>query len=112
MGKVSVVEGSTVLVVEDRFLSDYLKKVLSRRGYRVICTSQNRAQALLESHELGVDALITNIPHQFVEFRTLPVLYVASCPDPARTAGFVRSCQLTKPFPPGDLLSSLDQLLS
>jgi len=98
--------------VEDRFLSAYLKSVLSHEGYRVICTTPIRAQAILENREVGVDALITNIPKKFAEFRALPVVYMASCPDPAGTEAFNRSRQLTKPFPPHDLLECLDQLLS
>jgi DNA-binding response OmpR family regulator len=109
---VSAIDGATVLVVEDRILSDFLKSVLSQQGYRVICTDRSRAQALLEGREFGVDALITNIPQQFAEFRGLPVVYVASCPDPEGTAAFARACQLTKPFPPRELFHCLEQLLT
>jgi DNA-binding response OmpR family regulator len=101
---------TTVLVVEEQFVSEFLRSVLSKRGYRVICTSFDRAKSLLRQGPGPVQVVITNKPLEFVSTPDVPILYVAACPDPEMIRGFGRALSLAKPFHPRDLLECLQKL--
>jgi DNA-binding response OmpR family regulator len=101
---------ATVVVVEEQFVSEFLRSVLSKRGYRVICTNSNRARAMLRQGPEPATVLITNKPLEFVATPEVPILYVAACPDPEVIRGFGRALALSKPFHPRDLLECLRKL--
>ena len=102
---------ATILVVEAAYVSDFLRTLLVRRGYAVVCASPHTACELLRSQPTNVDVLITNNPREFADFPDVPLLYMAACPDPAAIDGFRRSLKLTKPFQPRQLFDCLNQLL-
>jgi DNA-binding response OmpR family regulator len=101
---------TTVLVVEEQFVSEFLRSVLSKRGYRVVCAGFERAKSILRQGPEPVDLVITNKPLEFVATPDVPILYVAACPDPEMIRGFGRALALSKPFHPRDLLECLRRL--
>jgi hypothetical protein len=101
----------TILIVEDRFVSDFISSILTKRGHRVICESVDRAQSRLESEPDSIDLLITNTPLEFAAAPQVPLLYVAASPDPERIRTFARARMLAKPFHPRDMLIHLRELL-
>ena len=112
-GSAEISEGgvlTTVLVVEEQFVSEFLRSVLSKRGYRVICANCHRAKVMLRQGPEPVTVLITNKPLEFVSTPEVPILYVAACPDPEVIRGFGRALALSKPFHPRDLLECLRKL--
>lgn len=101
-----------ILVVEDSFVSGFLRNVLRRKGYRVIPMEAVEGVNLLRSGDCAVGLLITNLPGAFVEFAEhLPLLYLSACPDPAAASPFRTSRVLRKPFHPEQLLRCVEQLV-
>lgn len=101
----------TILVVEEQFVSEFLRTVLSQRGYEVICSRTGGAHSLLQRDRAKVDVLVTNVPLEFADFPDLPVLYVAASPDPEATLGFERCVALQKPFQARRLFECIQQLV-
>lgn len=102
---------ATILVVEEQFVSEFLRSALTHQGYAVICATAGVARALLRRDRGAVKILVTNAPGEFAAFPDLPLLYLAACPDPALTEPFARSLSLAKPFHPRDLFECVAQLL-
>ena len=102
---------TTILVVEEQFVSEFLRTVLIHRGYQVICTRPGNAQALLRHDRASVHVLVTNVPLDFVAFPDLPVLSVAASPDPEVACGFEHCVSLRKPFQARQLYDCIEQLL-
>jgi DNA-binding response OmpR family regulator len=102
----------SIVVVEDPFVSGFLRNVLQRRGYRVISMEAGDGVNLLRSGDRGVGLVITNIPSVFTEFaERVPLLYLSAYPDPEAASPFRYSRVLRKPFHPEQLLSFVEQLL-
>src|SRR5947208_17195446 len=80
-----------ILVVEDAFVSGFLKTALAQKGYLVICAERAGAVTLLRNSP-AIDLLITNIPAAFAECPGLPVLYIAASPELKQIRWF-RSCR-------------------
>jgi hypothetical protein len=102
---------TTILVVEEQFVSEFLRTVLIHRGYQVICTRPGNARALLRHDRASVHVLVTNVPLDFAAFPDLPVLYVAASPDPEVACGFEHCVSLRKPFQARQLYDCIEQLL-
>ena len=89
---------ATILVVEETCVSDFLRSVLSRGGYRVICASAKAAAAMLREGE-QIDLLITNTPQQFTDFPDLPLIYMAASPDPGAVVAFRHCLKISQTLP-------------
>ena len=102
----------SIIVVEDPFVSNFLRCVLQRRGYRVIPVDALEAVALMRAPSAEIGLVITNLPSAFAEFADrLPLLYLAALPDPEVTAAFPSNRVLSKPFHPNQLLACVESLL-
>ena len=101
-----------ILVAEDPFINSFIKTLLHRQGHKVVTSESSQACELLHSGELTVDLVITNCPGLFLEFAdTLPLIYIAACPDPDMAALF-RTCRvLRKPFRNEELREAVQDLL-
>jgi hypothetical protein len=102
---------ATVLIVEEQFVSDFLRSVLTKCGYRVICTNFDHARCILCEDTESIALIITNKPLEFASTPDVPLLYVAACPDPDVIRGFLRALYLAKPFHPRDLLDCMQKLI-
>jgi DNA-binding response OmpR family regulator len=103
---------ANILVVEDSFVSGFLRSVLQRRGYDVIALGTRQACELLRAGTNRVDLLITNLPAAFTEFgNQVPLLYLAAYPDPVATLPFRLTRALRKPFHHDQLLGCIEALL-
>ena len=92
------------LVVEDPMIRRFVGSILKREGYLVVEAGLEEALRTLRDEPSAVSLLITNAPGSFGEFaETLPLLYVASSPDPVLAGRFRRCRTLRKPFSPRDL---------
>ena len=101
-----------IVVVEDPFVSGFLRNILERQGYKVISVEAQDGVSLLRSGGPGIGLLITNLPSEFAEFAgTVPLLYIAAFPDPSAASAFRKSRLLRKPFHTGQLLACVEQLL-
>lgn len=101
-----------IVVVEDSFISSFLRNILERKGYRVIPAKAGDGVELLRSGDREISLVITNIPAVFAEFADrVPLLYLSAYPDPAAVSPFRSSRVLSKPFHPDQLLSCVEQLL-
>jgi len=100
-----------VLVVEDPLIRRFVRSLLEREGRVAVEAETDQALRTLRTNQGTVCLLITNSPGEFLEFaETLPVIYVATFPDPA-LAGRFRNCRtLRKPFRPRDLLTCAAEL--
>ncbi|HEY9141843.1 MAG TPA: hypothetical protein VIN93_13180 [Bryobacteraceae bacterium] len=100
-----------VLVVEDPFIRRFVGGVLKREGYLVVEAELAEALRTLRDQPGTVSLLITNVPAHFCEFaETLPLIYVATFPDPELADRF-RCCRtLHKPFRPSDLAACAAEL--
>ena len=106
-------DGGTVVVVEDRLVSNLVRAVLRKHGYDVVLAEAAEALAMIRAPESGVDILITNSPEEFLEFGDrIPLLYLTSMPDPALQAAFLDCRVVLKPFLPGDLTAAVGALIS
>lgn len=113
LGADSLSEVGTLLVVEDRLVSNLIGAVLRKRGYRVRLAEATEATALLRSPDSGILVLITNTPGLFLEFAArVPLLYLSSQPDLFLEAAF-RECRVVlKPFAPEVLADAVEALAS
>ncbi len=105
-------EEGAFLVVDDPFVRGYICSFLGHHGYVAIQADVLHGLAVLAERKTPVRLLITNTPAKFAAAAgDIPLLYIASCPDPVQAASFRRWRALRKPFKPADLLKSLDQVL-
>ncbi|MBS1859271.1 MAG: response regulator transcription factor [Acidobacteria bacterium] len=102
---------ASILVVEEQFVSEFLRSALTHQGYNVLCASPGAARAMLRREPEKIQVLVTNVPLEFAAFPDVPVLYLSACPDPAQTELFARALMLAKPFQPRLLFESVAQLL-
>lgn len=104
-------EVGTILVVEDHLVSNLVRAVLRKRGYRVRLAEATEAIALLRSSDSGISVLITNTPGLFLEFAAqVPLLYLSSQPDLFLEGAF-RQCRVVlKPFAPDVLADAVEAL--
>ena len=101
----------TIVVVEDPFVSGFLRNILGRKGYEVVSLEEHEGAALLRSGERSIGLLITNHPSAFTEFaQRVPLLYVAAFPEPEVAAVFRASRLLPKPFHPEQFMNCVDEL--
>jgi len=85
--------------------------ILKRNGYLVVEAELEEALRTLREAPGVVSLLITNVPAHFLEYaETLPLIYVATSPDPVLANRFRRCRTLRKPFRPGDLVSCAAEL--
>jgi DNA-binding response OmpR family regulator len=102
----------SIVVVEDPFVSGFLRNVLQRKGYHVIPLDADAGVNLLRAADPNIGLLITNHPTIFAEFaERVPLLYIAAFPDPAAASPFRASRLLRKPFHPDQLLNCVQELL-
>jgi hypothetical protein len=100
-----------IVVVEDVFVRTFLRAALERLGHTVLCPSRAEATNLLASG--GIDLLVTNTPWDFAEFgESVPLLYIASFPDPVSAAAFRVWLPLGKPFQNSELVNVVERLLA
>jgi hypothetical protein len=99
------------LIVEDPMIQRFVGGILKRERYAAVETGLEQALLTLRDAPESVSLLITNVPAHFLEFaETVPLIYVATSPDPALANRF-RCCRtLRKPFRPGDLASCAAEL--
>jgi DNA-binding response OmpR family regulator len=106
------VSGGAIVIVEDPFVSEFLRKILQRKGYQVLPVKAGEGLDLLRAGDCTVRLLITNRPAAFTEFaERVPLLYLAAFPDIDVSAKFPASRVLSKPFHPEQLLTCVEQLL-
>jgi hypothetical protein len=85
--------------------------ILRRNGYTPLEAEPARACALLADPNCGISLVVTNTPEVFSEvFGRIPLLYVASCPDPEIVARIPHCGVLAKPFHPRDLVAIAGEL--
>jgi hypothetical protein len=100
-----------VLIVEDPLIRRFAGGILKREGYLPIDADREESLRILRGGDSGVCLLVTNQPGGFLEFAgTLPLLYIASFPDPGLAARFRHCRMLRKPFSPDDLVSCAAEL--
>jgi len=101
-----------ILIVEDPFVTGFLRSVLEKNGFSVVCARPEPALDLLRSGQMRCELLITNRPSPFAEVgERMPLLYLSACPDPDQVSSFRTWLSLTKPFPPRELLEAVGDLL-
>lgn len=102
----------SILVIEDRMVSNLVRAVLRKQGYAVTAVDAAAAVARIQSPESRVELLITNSPGPFLEFSDqVPMLYLTSSPDPDLQAAF-RACRVVrKPFAPAELVDAVRELM-
>lgn len=100
-----------VLIVEDPFIRRFIGGILKRQGYLIVEAELAEALRTLRDKPGAVSLLITNVPAHFFEFaETLPLIYVATFPDPELADRFRRCRTLHKPFRPSDLAACAAEL--
>jgi DNA-binding response OmpR family regulator len=101
-----------VLVVEDPVIQRFVSGILKREGCQVVEARAEESLRILRTGDRGVALLITNQPLNFLEFaEILPLIYVAAAPDSTLAVRFRHCRTLRKPFPPGELVACVDELL-
>lgn len=101
-----------IMVVEDPFVSSFLRTLLTKHGYRVVLAAAPQGSELLRTGEATPDLLITNKPAVFATFGdSLPLLYLAAFPDAEQTSAFPICRTLRKPFQPRQLLEAVQDLV-
>ena len=114
-GAIGTVHGppvATVLVVEDPYVSAFLRSLLVQRNYEVVFAGFSDARDMLLTGRARIDVLVTNSPLEFTGTPGVPLLYLAANPDLSAIRGFTRALALTKPFHPRELLDCVARLLS
>ena len=102
-----------VLVVEDPFVTKFLRSLLTRDGFQVAAAQPRDALEMLRSRAIKVDLLVTNAPAHFTEVaERVPLLYLAAVPDLAAVAEFQTMFTMRKPFRPRQLLEAVRQLVA
>jgi CheY-like chemotaxis protein len=100
-----------ILVVEDPFVSNFVRAVLQKRRHKVVISEAERASELLRQGRLRPHLVITNKPEVFLQFAdALPVLYIAANPDPRLASQFANCRVLRKPFRNDDLVEAVEEL--
>jgi hypothetical protein len=101
-------ERGTIAVIEDPFVSKFLRDLLTRQGYRIVEAKAAHCADVLKGH---VDLVITNAPDDLgdVPF-DVPLLYLAATPDPALAARFSHCRAVEKPFQMRQLLNAVEEL--
>jgi len=100
-----------VLVVEDPFVSAFLRTVLQRHGHKVVLAEACRARDLLLHESFMPDVIVSNRPEIFLEFAgAVHLLYIAAAPDGGLAAQFPHCRVLRKPFRNEDLLEAVESL--
>ncbi len=106
-------ENAAILLVEDPFVRNFVRSVLRRNGYPVVEAKPFQAIRALEDDAGTVRLVITNAPDLFHPHRDrLRILYISGCPDPEIAGRFPCCRMLRKPFPPGDLVAAVRELLA
>jgi hypothetical protein len=102
----------TIVVVEDRLISNLVRVVLAKRGYEVTVADAGSAAEILRRPDCQA-ILVTNSPADFLEFSgRIPLVYVTSLPDPRWQAAF-RACRVVpKPFTPRSLAEAVTDIWS
>jgi DNA-binding response OmpR family regulator len=101
----------SLVVVEDPQISNLVRAVLRRRGYRVIAVEPARVLVLLRGREPFTGILVTNSPAAFLEFAdAVRLLYLSSLPDPRMEALFLSCRVVRKPFAPAELVRAVEEL--
>ena len=104
-------EHESSVVVEDPLVSNLVRAVLRRRGYRVRPADIAQVLALLRGAEPFPGILVTNLPAAFVEFAdAIRLLYLSSSPDPRLEALFPNCRVVRKPFAPEELVWAVEEL--
>lgn len=99
------------LIVEDPMIRRFVGGILKREAYLVVEAELGEALRILRDGPSAVSLLVTNAPGYFFEFaETLPLIYVATSPDPALANRFRRCRTLRKPFRPGELVECAAEL--
>ena len=99
--------GATVLIVEDRMVSNLVRAVLRKHGYEVVLADPDWAAELIRSPERQIDLLVTNQPGAFLPFADrLPLLYLTSAPDIILQTSFQTCRVVIKPFLPEELVEA------
>jgi hypothetical protein len=100
-----------VLVVEDPYVSGFLRAVLQRHGHQVITCDAAQASSQLREGTLQVDVVITNQPEDLLPFAgALALLYIAADPDYSMALRFPVCRILHKPFRNDGLLEAVEEL--
>jgi DNA-binding response OmpR family regulator len=102
----------SLVVVEDPLVSNLVRAVLRRRGYRVMPAEIAEVPALLRGPEPFTGILVTNLPAAFLEFADAirRILYLSSSPDPRLEALFPNCRVVRKPFAPEELVRAVEEL--
>lgn len=101
-----------IVVAEDPFVCNFVRSILSRKGYQVISKETHRIASLISSGELQCDLIITNSPEPLTPVNDrIRLLYIAAMPDFELAGKFPFCSVLRKPFHPSDLLESVNKLL-
>ena len=102
-----------IVVVEDPFVTSFLRSLLAKNGYRVVTAEPEHGLEMLRGHAVEADLLITNRPALFREVGArIPLLYLCAFPDRAQVASFRIAITLRKPFQPRQLLDAIGHLLA
>ena len=97
-----------IVIVEDPFIRRFVRSVLERSGHDVMESDAQDAYKLAANGSASVKLLITNKPDIFEHLeQTLPMLYLASCPDWELASRFSNLRVLQKPFHAQDLLEAV-----
>ena len=100
-----------ILVVEDPFVSNFLRAVLQKHGHKVVIVEAVRASELLRQGNIAPQLVITNRPEVFLKFAgVLNVLYIAANPDSELAMQFRNCLALRKPFGNDLVLEAVEEL--
>ena len=111
-GRDTAVLVRTIVVVEDRLVSNLVGAVLRKHGYLVRGAELSEALTLLREDPGGVGVLVTNAPAAFLEFGDrVPLLYLTSQPDVKLRASFSACRVVLKPFVPSELAEAVAELM-
>lgn len=110
IGMDPVTNFGAILVVEDPFIRRYVQRILDRENRQTLQAEAQHGVAMLAARDPEISLVITNNPKAFAASPDIPLIYVATSPDPSLIAGF-RYCRvLKKPFLPEDLLEAVHAL--
>jgi hypothetical protein len=100
-----------ILVIEDPFVSSFLRAVLQKHGHKVVIGEAVRSSELLRQGGIAPRLVITNRPEVFLKFAgALPMLYIAANPDSELAMQFPNCRVLRKPFSNDQLLGAVQEL--
>jgi hypothetical protein len=108
---ISEQDSGLIVIVEDPFLCNFMRSVLTRAGFSSVGLEAGEAVNLIRSGQLHITALITNAPQAFREvIGPIPLIYSTSCPSPDATAGIGHWRVLPKPFQAAKLVQVLHEV--